>query len=423
MASFGRSFKPASYLSSITRRPPPPSRTMSNSSDSPLSSPDIRQDDTLLSAMPSPSPNHRDYSPRRSRSREAQLRSGGTKPGTHGHTRHSGHSSPSRPVGARDPSLLDSPRSTPVRTRPIAIELPPKKANTAPVYTPPAPLSARGDLPGGYFPLHEDQNRVYHPHPFQLDASKAHLRSIERASSENSPDTEATIPPVTAPGTSPSASAPPAMADRATRFPPLNTTDLPGSESNSRSNTPVASYMPTGAQDSPLPMGKYYPSNYAKRKEEKRSNQSSRTPSVDSGSPIGSKSENQVPSVRDSPTLAHSRNESEAKRRLQQYQRDMIAQATLALNGGNVNAATLSSLRTMGFSSMPKPSKPRLVPLGSPGPVTPMELEGSGDGYLGARGSADAQAEEIARAIRAEEERKRREGATSPAVELGPSTY
>ena len=125
--------------------------------------------------------------------------------------------------------------------------------------------------------------------------------------------------------------------------------------------------------------------------------------------------------------MGHSRNESEAKRRLQQYQRDMIAQATLALNGGNVNAAAMNaiSLRNMGFTSLnTKPSKPRLVPLGSPGPVTPMELESSDDGYLGARVPASAngpQIEEIARAIRIEEERRRREGPGSPAIELGPA--
>jgi hypothetical protein len=35
------------------------------------------------------------------------------------------------------------------RSRPIAIELPTiRKINTAPNYTPPEPLSARGDLPG-----------------------------------------------------------------------------------------------------------------------------------------------------------------------------------------------------------------------------------------------------------------------------------
>lgn len=172
-------------------------------------------------------------------------------------------------------------------------------------------------------------------------------------------------------------------------------------------------------------MGKYYPSNYVKRKEEKRSKkQTLRPPTSTPASPIGSKSETQVPTTRDAPAMAHSRNESDAKRRLQQYQRDMIAQATLALNRGNMNAAALSSLRTIGFTSLSsKPSKPRLAPLGSPGPVTPMELEGSEGGYLGARGPGDAHVQEIARAIRADEERKRREGTTSPTVELGPNTF
>lgn len=120
----------------------------------------------------------------------------------------------------------------------------------------------------------------------------------------------------------------------------------------------------------------------------------------------------------------HTRNESEAKRRLQQYQRDMIAQASLALDGGNFNSAALQSLRNIGFASISKPNKPKLEPLGSPGPVTPMELGGSADGYLSARGPADdAQAEEIARAMRAEHERRRREGQGSPVVELGRLGY
>ncbi|KAI0109421.1 hypothetical protein F4776DRAFT_657220 [Hypoxylon sp. NC0597] len=397
MASFGRSFKPSSYLSSMKRRPPPPSRTMSSSSEaSPLSSPDVRQDDIIFSTRPSPNsavdnPHHKQPGA------SPKLRSSGGMfyfPGRVFWCQ-MGHfvSIFGAISGRNDPTLFDSPRSTPARTRPIAIELPTtKKVNSAPVYTPPAPLSARGDLPGGYFPLHEDQARVYCPHPFQLDASKARMKSIEQ---------------------------------RPTRLGSHNAPRLPESNLDSVFNTPVASYNPTGAQDSPLPMGKYYPSNYVKRKEEKRYRQQNRPPTSNPmpPPPTISKSESQVPTARDSSSIGHSRNESDAKRRLQQYQRDMIAQASLALNGGNVNAATLSSLRTIGFSSMSKPSKPRLAPLGSPGPVTPMELEGSQDGYLGARGPADAQVEEIARAIRAEEERKRREGASSPAVELGPSTF
>ncbi|KAI2781383.1 hypothetical protein F4815DRAFT_498781 [Daldinia loculata] len=399
MAGFSRSFKPSSYLSSMKRRPPPPSRNMSSSSEaSPLSSPDIRQDDIIFSTRPSPKPSMDNPSHK--------------QPG----------SSPNlRPIG--DPVLFDAPRSTPARAKPIAIELPTvKKVNSAPVYTPPAPLSARGDLPGGYFPLHEEQARIYRPHPFQLDASQARMKSIERASQSDSPGPEKTTSAKASTGAFPSTTAPITMPERSTKLAPPNATSMPEPSFDSRSHTPVASYMPTGTQDSPLPMGKYYPSNYVKRKEEKRSQQT-RPPTSTPLPPMGSKSESLVPTTRDSSALGHSRNESDAKRRLQQYQRDMIAQATLALNGGNVNAAALSSLRTIGFTTMPGPGKPRLAPLGSPGPVTPMELENAQDGYLGARGAADIQVEEIARAIRAEEERKRREGTTSPTVELGPSTF
>jgi hypothetical protein len=104
----------------------------------------------------------------------------------------------------------------------------------------------------------------------------------------------------------------------------------------------------------------------------------------------------------------------------------MITQATLALSNGNVNTAALNaiSLRNMGFAGVTsKPSKPQIVPLGSPGPVTPMDLESNDDGYLGVRlqGSQDStHVDEVVRAIRADEERRRREGANSPVVEAGP---
>ncbi|KAI0476450.1 hypothetical protein GGR56DRAFT_471589 [Xylariaceae sp. FL0804] len=414
MASFGRSLKPPSYLhlSSLKRRPAAPARSMSSNSPdmSPLSSPgaDYRLEDMLLSAgaspgspqpPPLPPPYGRGRSPRAPSSAAVapHWRSPG---GTH---------SPSGPIA--DPFT-----PTPTGSKPIAIELPPasKPPGATPVYTPPppAPLSARGDLPGGYFPFHEEQNRVYRPHPFQHDASKARMRSIQRAEEDCSPSSS--IPSA--------ADASSTMAGSSMRPPPppsLNTDDLPRSGATSRTSTPVASYLPSGSQGSPLPMGKYYPSNYERRKDEKR-----RAHTPQHSSTELPRHDTQVPKTSSpSPTVGHSRNESEVRRRLQQYQRDMIAQASLALNGGNVNAAALSSLRTMGFTSMSNPSKPRLAPLGSPGPVTPMELEDSEDGYLGAHGAANAQVDEIARAIRAEEQRKRREGASSPAVELGPSTF
>jgi len=98
----------------------------------------------------------------------------------------------------------------------------------------------------------------------------------------------------------------------------------------------------------------------------------------------------------------------------------MIAQATLAMSNGSLSPAAMQSLRSIGFSSIStsNPSKPRLEPLGSPGPVTPMELGGS-DSYLSVHGPAgNLQAEEIVRVLRAEDERRRREGAISPMVEL-----
>ncbi|RWA14202.1 hypothetical protein EKO27_g938 [Xylaria grammica] len=313
-------------------------------------------------------------------------------------------------------------KPTPPRSQPIAIELPaPKKVSSAPVYTPPAPLSARGDLPGGYFPLHEEQNRVYRSHPFDLDASEARMKSIQRASKESPSNIRASGHPIVKGDIGPATTnVPPAKADRAMEIPQLNVNKLMQTDSASTSNTPVASYMPLGDQSSHLPMGKYYPSNYEKRKGEKRKKgKNHHRPAI--SEPTVSKSEPQVPVINQPSTMGHARNESEAKRRLQQYQRDMIAQATIALNRGNANEAALGPIRSLGFGNMMNPSKPRLAPLGSPGPVTPMELEGSDNGYLGVHGPATTQAE-LSRVMKPEEGRIRQEGNISSVVELGPST-
>jgi len=167
-------------------------------------------------------------------------------------------------------------------------------------------------------------------------------------------------------------------------------------------------------------MGKYYPSNYEHRKADKHGR-----PSTSSASSYTSYPSPSSPPTQDNTATGQQRYESDAKRRIQQYQRDMITQATLALNDGSLSPAAVQSLRSIGFGSISSsnPIKPRLEPLGSPGPVTPMELGGS-DGYLSARGATDnVQVEEIARMIRAEDARKRREGAISPIVELGPGIF
>lgn len=62
------------------------------------------------------------------------------------------------------------------------------------------------------------------------------------------------------------------------------------------------------------------------------------------------------------------------KRKLQQYQRDMVAQARLA---------SMPTSQPQPQPESAKPSSPKLQPqpLSSPGPITPLELEES-SGYL-----------------------------------------
>lgn len=205
--------------------------------------------------------------------------------------------------------------------------------------------------------------------------------------------------------------------------------------SDPQGHTPVTSYIPLGAHDSPLPMGKYYPSNYEKRNT--TGNQHSRPPAT-ARSPYATQSDSQTPKHKlDSP---HSRMDSDVKRRLQQYQRDMIAQASQAASEVLGGSTKLGSSSLTGSTSIPdgtvwkniqlggsmvhghKPLSPRLLPLGSPGPVTPIDLEGGlgGDSYL-TRGVAVAgtetgqEQEAAALSVRGEGDRRRvREGGISP---------
>lgn len=94
---------------------------------------------------------------------------------------------------------------------------------------------------------------------------------------------------------------------------------------------------------------------------------------------------------------------SDAQKQLLMYQRE-----------------TVSVARASSPAQIEKPLSPRLVPLGSPGPVTPLELEAE-EGYLAAgarsRGGEDAteNAEELlARLIQEETTRQRRLGGYNP---------
>ncbi|TDZ38362.1 hypothetical protein C8035_v007237 [Colletotrichum spinosum] len=192
---------------------------------------------------------------------------------------------------------------------------------------------------------------------------------------------------------------------------------------HARANTPVASYLPSGAHHTSLPMGKYYPSNYENRPLEPRIGPSAPPVRVSS-----TRSEGHIPSRE---TFRSSNKDTEVRRKLAQYQRDMIAQARLAASEVLGSSAESSAASTVLLNGVPlptlhiggpgshKPLSPRLLPLGSPGPVTPMNLEGEDvGGYLDS-----GRNDEIARVLRAEEERIRREGATSPAVETGPQAF
>ncbi|KAH7114692.1 hypothetical protein EDB81DRAFT_299874 [Dactylonectria macrodidyma] len=242
------------------------------------------------------------------------------------------------------------------RARSKVIEVPqPKHFSTAPARTPPERSSARGDVPD-YFSFHEDPNgRIQHPHLFQHQA-------------------DARMSPLIA-------ESGPVYADRPTSHPAQNAL-------MASSNTPVTSYLAPGFYDSPLPMGKYYPSNF----ESRGTSQSMLHPAL-----AGTLSSNISPDSKTIPLPHLVTPETELHRKLQQYRRDIMVQASMAAsellinpaNSGNklVGGVSINSLSLRG-ARLPaqtphKPRSPRLLPLDSPGPVTPMDLEllGGGD-YL-----------------------------------------
>ncbi|KAF3349158.1 Transcriptional regulator CRZ1 [Verticillium dahliae VDG2] len=322
-------------------------------------------------------------------------------------------------LNAIESSSLQSARSARSNhSNPITIELPAvRKFKSGPSRTPPEPLSARGDVPGGYFPLHEDATaRIHRPHPF-AGARKPRQQRIDPA-----------IEPLVLPAAGGTSNLP-AMTEP--------TTLLAAKSNEPRSNLPVASYLPSGVRDTTLPMGKYYPSNYEKRNHPPHPT-TSMEPTPVQPRPVGVaglsssvKSESQVPTVSNE-NFQTSRQDSDVRRKLAQYQRDMIAQARLAATeilGSSAKTTTapqpttatatvmlngfpLAGMRHFAASGGGKPLSPRLLPLGSPGPVTPMDLEG---GELGSvdRGCGSSTFGDI----------MGRSGASSPAVEAGAGRF
>ncbi|KAI8710395.1 hypothetical protein NCS52_01576000 [Fusarium sp. LHS14.1] len=241
--------------------------------------------------------------------------------------------------------------------RAIVIELPQfKRFSTIPAGTLLEPLSTQGEVPGDCFPFHEDPNsQVHGPHPDQHEADDRISGLIDDPA--------------------------PVYTNSPTSHPVHSSSVAP-------SNAPVTSYFALGLYDSPLPVGKYYPSNFE--------NRSACKPML-RPSLAGTRSSNISPNGETIPRSTHQSHlatpETKLQRKLQQYQRDMIVQASMAARELLNNPATSANYMANGvpINSLPlrnarlpaqtphKPRPPRLLPMDSPGPVTPMDL-GAVDG-------------------------------------------
>lgn len=146
-----------------------------------------------------------------------------------------------------------------------------------------------------------------------------------------------------------------------------------------------------------IPMGKYHPSNYKPV-----------SPSVVAGpNPVASPTppaQLEIPSLGKKKRPAHQRHTSDVKRKLQQYQRDMIAQAKLA------GLADPSERR-----GNAKPSSPKLQPLGSQGPITPLELEESTEYMAAGTRGTDREREAVVRMI---DQERNGSGSGSPVLSV-----
>jgi hypothetical protein len=226
-----------------------------------------------------------------------------------------------------------------------------------------------------YFPLHEkegDRERCYQPHPFSQEVKRARQRSI----SEAEVSVAATQPRGMSSKCAPNAglSGRPAPAAHKTDMSVLaaKRAGLPAVTMRTRTAPVVEAYNPTGIRGSAAPLGKYYPSNYNKAFD----THGSTSPSLGPASP--------VPSF----PLSEARQEHQ----LRQYKLDIISQtaqiAREALGRRLQNTANLKTVEaavdertrlSVALLRRYKPSSPRITPLLSPGPVTPMTLDGNGE--------------------------------------------
>jgi hypothetical protein len=213
--------------------------------------------------------------------------------------------------------------STNASTNPIAIPIQLARRGS----TPTSPLTGREEKGGHYFPFDEGPSPAHHrkhsTNPFQ---SRSTLRRGQLK-----------LPSKMRTNHSPSPSSPVASTVRPTMVIP----------SSPRSRV--------GKTGSPLQLPglpRFHPANYPS---DSGSTENTPTSGVYRG--------NETPHM-------HSTGQySEAQRQIHAYQREMLASASQGVKRQAQNTSN-------------KPTSPRLVPLGSPGPITPLELGEEQGGYL-----------------------------------------
>ncbi|KAG0645097.1 hypothetical protein D0Z07_9077 [Hyphodiscus hymeniophilus] len=365
----GRSFKPASYLTcQPTKRSPRPSFARSSSASSTQSN---NSEDSFVTTLRTLS----------TTDHAAGKHSDPTSLASIGGASLRCHTPVSNPSSLARQAIEDTPGRK--RSQPIAIELPPRPP---PVYT---PLTARGELKGGYFPFHDTFSKSYKSNAIPKDErehydDKSVSRPLTPVNMSN--DSSAMASPAETSRQAPTSVLSPAFA----------------------TNNPVPEVLA-------MPMGKYHPANYKE------------PPKAPTSAPTLHPTHMSLPSSvpdRKKKRPAHERHASDVKRKLQEYQ---MGQAR--------NAAMLANL-SGGKPEASEPISPRLAPLGSPGPITPFELEEStqagymvagasrsmtNEGLLGRGLERERDRELVGRMIRAEEERRvmiAKEGSQSPGLQV-----
>ena len=299
---------------------------------------------------------------------------------THRHSA-SSHLSLHHPVATPIPIPIPSPSPSP---SPIPIPIPNRSKSPSP---PTTPLTARVNE-GHYFP----SNYYMTPRKPHFPASSGGVS--QRRDTRPTKDVDSS--------------------------PPLAKSCSPGTSSNMRPGQDSLMYTPTSPL-SPIIPATLVPSAHKTHASARRTTRApnlklNSLPRFHPANFPSNDSSSASPRASSRPPSSHyaHRPYSEAQAKLQQYQREIIT------------SATRSSRPHISPSTGAKPSPPRLHPLGSPGPVTPMMLEGQGDYLIAGTGGSNGTMssigdgrEMVEKMIKQENERRQfptREERISPAV-------